>query len=156
MLSERIANEIMTEIHELVKEFMSETIANRRSLSFDEIESHESELKESFGKRLSEGALEALCSGHVGQRISCKCGGFHSVSFNCRKLQLQPTLEACQFSLSGSRTDCGLLPCCRAALVVKSCRVWRRHKSLQRLGKKTTKASLQGEGVAGNRFSTGP
>ena len=29
MFSERITNEIMTKIHELVKEFVSETIANR-------------------------------------------------------------------------------------------------------------------------------
>ena len=75
MLSERIANEIMTEIHEVVKEFVSDTIAGRRSFSFDDIETRVSELKESFGKRLSEGALEAIGSGHVGQRIACQCGG---------------------------------------------------------------------------------
>lgn len=75
MLSERIANEIMTEIHEMVKGFVSETLANRRSVSFDDIETQVSELKESFGKRLSEGALEAIGRGHVGQRIVCQCGG---------------------------------------------------------------------------------
>ena len=75
MFSERITNEIMTKIHELVKEFVSETIANRRSVCFGDIETQVSELKESFGKRLSEGALEAIGSGHMGQRIVCKCGG---------------------------------------------------------------------------------
>jgi len=75
MLSEKIANEIMTEIHEVVKEFVSETIANRRSVGFGQLETRVSELKESFGKRLSEGALEAIGSGHMGQRIDCKCGG---------------------------------------------------------------------------------
>ena len=75
MLSEKIANEIMTEIQEVVKDFVSDTIADRRSVSFDQIETRVSELKERFGKRLSEGALEAIGSGHVGQRIACKCGG---------------------------------------------------------------------------------
>ena len=81
MLSEKIADEIMSEIHETVKDFVSETIANRKRVSFDEIERQVSELKESFGKRLSEGALEAIGSGHVGQRMDCKCGGtleYHS------------------------------------------------------------------------------
>ena len=81
MLSEKIADEIMSEIHETVKDFVSETIANRKRVSFDEIETQVSELKESFGKRLSEGALEAIGSGHVGQRMDCKCGGtleYHS------------------------------------------------------------------------------
>ena len=75
MLSERIANEIMAEMHEVVKGFISDTIANGRSVSFDDIETQVSELKENFGKRLSEGALEAIGSGHMGQRIACKCGG---------------------------------------------------------------------------------
>ncbi len=74
MLSEKIANEIIAEIHEVVKDFVSDTIADRRSVSFDDIETRVSELKERFGKRLSEGALEAIGSGHVGQRIACKCG----------------------------------------------------------------------------------
>lgn len=75
MLSEKIAIEIMTEMHEVVKDFVSDTIAGRRSVSFDQIEKRVSELKERFGKRLSEGALEGIGSGHVGQRIACKCGG---------------------------------------------------------------------------------
>ncbi len=37
MLSEKIANEIMTEIHEVVKDFVSDTIADRRSASFDDV-----------------------------------------------------------------------------------------------------------------------
>ncbi len=75
MLSEKIAIEIMTEMQEVVKDFVSDTIAGRRSVSFDQIEKRVSELKERFGKRLSEGALEGIGSGHVGQRIACKCGG---------------------------------------------------------------------------------
>ena len=75
MLSEKIANEIMAEIQEMVKDFVSDTIADRRSVSFDQIETRVSELKERFGKRLSEGALEAIGSGHIGQRIACQCGG---------------------------------------------------------------------------------
>ncbi len=81
MLSEKTADEIMSEIHETVKDFVSETMANGKRVSFDEIETQVSELKESFGKRLSEGALEAIGSGHVGQRMDCKCGGtleYHS------------------------------------------------------------------------------
>lgn len=84
MLSEKIANEIMTEIHEVVKEFVSETIASRRSVSFGDIETQVSELKEQFGKRLSEGALEAIGSGHLGQRIACKCGGVMEYNSNRR------------------------------------------------------------------------
>jgi hypothetical protein len=75
MYSEKIANEIMSEIYAVVNDFMSETISTRRSVSFEQIETRVSELKESFGKRLSEGALEAIGSGHVGQRIACRCGG---------------------------------------------------------------------------------
>jgi hypothetical protein len=81
MLSEKIASEIMSEMQEMVKDFVSDTIADRRSVSFDQIETRVSELKERFGKRLSEGALEAIGSGHVGPRIACKCGGtleYHS------------------------------------------------------------------------------
>ena len=84
MLSERIAHEIMTEMHEVVKDFVSDTIANCKSVCFDEIETRVLELKESFGKRLSEGALEVIGSGHVGQRIACKCGGFLEYQSNRR------------------------------------------------------------------------
>ena len=81
MLSEKMANEIISEIHELVKDFVSDVLSNRKSVSFDEIERQVSELKERFGKRASEGAMKAVGSGHAGQRIACKCGGvmeYHS------------------------------------------------------------------------------
>jgi len=84
MLSEKIASEIIAEIHEVVKDFVSDTITDRRSVSFDEIETRVSELKESFGKRLSAGALKAIGSGHVGPRIACKCGGFLEYQSNRR------------------------------------------------------------------------
>ncbi|MFC1714383.1 ISKra4 family transposase [Candidatus Poribacteria bacterium] len=84
MLSEKIANEIMSEIHEVVKDFVSDTIADRRSVSFEDIETRVLELKERFGKRLSEGALEAIGSGHVGQRIACRCGGVLEYQSNRR------------------------------------------------------------------------
>ncbi|MHA2303682.1 MAG: ISKra4 family transposase [Candidatus Thorarchaeota archaeon] len=83
-ISEKIANEIMSEIHEVVKDFVSDTIADRRSVSFEDIETRVSELKERFGKRLSEGALEAIGSGHVGQRIACRCGGVLEYQSNRR------------------------------------------------------------------------
>jgi len=35
MLSERIAHEIIAEIYEMVKDFVSDTIADRRSVCFD-------------------------------------------------------------------------------------------------------------------------
>ena len=84
MLSEKIANEIMTEMQEMVKDFVSATVADRRSVRFDQIEERVSELKERFGKRLSEGALEAIGSGHVGQRIACRCGGVLEYQSNRR------------------------------------------------------------------------
>jgi hypothetical protein len=37
MLGEKIANEIMTEIQEVVKGFVSDTIANGKTVSFDQI-----------------------------------------------------------------------------------------------------------------------
>lgn len=76
MLSEKIASEIMSEIEESVKDLISDVVANRRLVSFEEIENRVSELRERFGKRLSEGALEAIGNGHLGPRIECDCGGF--------------------------------------------------------------------------------
>ena len=84
MLSEKIANEIIAEIHEEVKDFVSDTIADRGSVSFEDIETRVSELKENFGKRLSEGVLEAIGSGHSGQRIACPCGGVLEYQSNRR------------------------------------------------------------------------
>jgi len=110
MLSEKIASEIMTEIHEKVKGFVSETVANRKTVSFDQIETQVSELKESFGKRLSEGALEAIGSGHKGQRIACKCGGILEYQSNRRwilislngKLDIYRAYYYCKSCKSGS------------------------------------------------------
>jgi hypothetical protein len=75
MRSDKIAQKIMSEMGKLVKDFVSEMICNHRSVSFGHIEERVTEIKESFGKRLSEGALKAIGSGHSGQRIACKCGG---------------------------------------------------------------------------------
>ena len=110
MLSEKIANEIIAEIHEVVKDFVTATIATRRSVSFDEIERQVSELKESFGRRLSEGALEAIGSGHSGQRISCKCGGVMEYNSNRRwkltslngKLEIYRAYYYCENCRSGT------------------------------------------------------
>jgi hypothetical protein len=110
MLSEKIASEIMTEIHEKVKDFVSETVANRKTVSFDQIETQVSELKESFGKILSEGALEAIGSGHKGQRIACQCGGTLEYQSNRRwilislngKLEIYRAYYYCKSCKSGS------------------------------------------------------
>lgn len=109
MLSEKIANEIMTEMGEVVKDFVSDIVSDRRSLSFDQIETRVSELKERLGKRMSEGALKAIGSGHVGQRIACKCGGvldYHSnrrwilISLN-GKLEIYRAYYYCDSCKSG-------------------------------------------------------
>ena len=73
--SEAIAEKIMSEIHESVKEFMSEVIANARRLSFGEIEDHVQELSSRFGELVSAGALEAIGNGYVGRTMPCDCGG---------------------------------------------------------------------------------
>jgi hypothetical protein len=81
MRSEKIANEIMSKLHEEVKSFLSGVISHRRSMSFGEIEDAVSELSRSFSKRLADGALEAIGNGYVGRTIECDCGGameYHS------------------------------------------------------------------------------
>jgi hypothetical protein len=75
MLSEVIADKIMTEVYGEVKTFVSETIANRRTVSFGEIEEKVSELSDRFSKRVSEGAIEAIGNGYAGRTIECECGG---------------------------------------------------------------------------------
>ena len=110
MLSEKIANEIMTEMQEMVKDFVSDTIADRRSVGFDQIETRVSELKERFGRRLSEGALEAIGSGHIGQRLACKCGGSLGYESNRRwilislngKLEIYRAYYYCESCKTGS------------------------------------------------------
>lgn len=83
MRSEAITKKIMSEMCEQVKGFISETLANRRSVDFGEIEVRVSELSRHFGKRLTDGALEAIGNGYVGRTIECECGGvmeYHSDS----------------------------------------------------------------------------
>lgn len=75
MRSEAIADKIMTEVYEEVKTFISDTIANHRTVSFGEIEEKVSELSDRFSKRVSEGAIEAIGNGYVGRTIECECGG---------------------------------------------------------------------------------
>ena len=75
MRSEVIADKIMAEVYEEVKTFISETIANHRTVNFGEIEEKVSELRNRFSKRLSDGALEAIGKGYVGRTIECECGG---------------------------------------------------------------------------------
>ena len=76
MRSEAIAEKIMTEVHEGVKDFMSETIANHRTLDFGKIEEKVQGLSQRFIRQLAEGALEAIGNGYVGRTIECECGGF--------------------------------------------------------------------------------
>lgn len=81
MRSEAIAGKIMTEMIAEVKDFMSAVIANCRSIDFGEIEEKATELSRDFGKRVVEGALEAIGNGYVGRTIVCECGGvleYHS------------------------------------------------------------------------------
>ena len=83
MYSETIAKKIMSEMYEEIKGFISETIANRRTVSFGEIEGKVQELSHDFSKRLADGALEAVGNGYVGRTIQCDCGGvmeYHSDS----------------------------------------------------------------------------
>ena len=83
MRSETIAKKIMSEMYEQIKGFISETIANRRTVNFGEIEGELQELSHDFSKRLADGALEAVGNGYVGRTIQCDCGGvmeYHSDS----------------------------------------------------------------------------
>ena len=112
MLSEKIANEIMTEMGEVVKDFVSDIVADRRSLSFAQIETRISDLKERFGKRMSEGALEAVGSGHAGQRIACKCGGILEYHSNRRWIltSLNGRLEIYRAYYYCDSCKCGFAP----------------------------------------------
>jgi hypothetical protein len=74
--SEAITEEIMSEMYEEVKDFMAKVIANRKTLSFGEIEEEIRELSFRFGELVSEGALEAIGNGYVGRTIECDCGGY--------------------------------------------------------------------------------
>lgn len=74
MHSETIAEKIMSEMYEEIKGFISETIANRRTVDFGEIEDNVQELSRDFSKRLADGALEAIGNGYVGRTIECECG----------------------------------------------------------------------------------
>lgn len=83
MYSETITEKIMSEMYEEIKGFISETIANRRTVSFGEIEDKVQELSHDFSKRLADGVLEAVGNGYVGRTIQCDCGGvmeYHSDS----------------------------------------------------------------------------
>lgn len=84
MRSEAITKKIMSEMCEEVKGFISETLANRRTVDFGEIEVRVSELSRHFGKRLTDGALEAIGNGYVGRTIECKCGGVMEYYSNSR------------------------------------------------------------------------
>jgi len=83
MRSDAIAEKIMSETYEEIKGFISDTLANVRTVDFESLEDKISELSKDFGKRLSDGALEAIGNGYVGRTIDCKCGGvmeYHSDS----------------------------------------------------------------------------
>ena len=75
MRSETITEKIMSEMYEEIKGFISEIIANHRSVDFGEIEDKVQELSHDFSKRLADGALEAIGNGYVGRTIKCACGG---------------------------------------------------------------------------------
>ena len=75
MRSEKIAQKIMTEIHEQVKDFIAEVIALHRSMDFASVEARASELSDMFGKRVIEEALTTIGNGYVGRTIACQCGG---------------------------------------------------------------------------------
>jgi len=76
MRSEKIAEKIMTQVHEGVKDFISEIIANHRTVDFGKIEEKVQELSRRFSRQLAEEALEAVGNGYVGRTIECECGGF--------------------------------------------------------------------------------
>ena len=76
MRSEAITDKIMTEVYEEVKAFVSETIANHRTVDFGGIEEKVQELSRRFSKRVTDGALEAVGNGYVGRIIECNCGGY--------------------------------------------------------------------------------
>lgn len=81
MRSEAITEEIMAEICEGVKVFISGVISHRKEMDFGEIEAKVSELSDAFSKRVTQGALEAIGNGYVGRTIECECGGvveYHS------------------------------------------------------------------------------
>ncbi len=75
MRSEKIAQKIMTELHEQVKDFIAEVIALHRSMDFASVEGRASELSDMLGKRVTEEALTAIGNGYVGRTIDCQCGG---------------------------------------------------------------------------------
>ena len=75
MRSEKIASEIMSELHEEVKDFLSRVISHHRTIRFGEIEDSVTELSATFGKRLSEGALYSVGNGYIGRIMDCDCGG---------------------------------------------------------------------------------
>ena len=84
MRSETIAEKIMSEMYEEIKGFISEIIANHRSVDFGEIEDQVQELSRDFSKRLADGALEAIDNGYVGRTIECECGGVMEYHSNVR------------------------------------------------------------------------
>lgn len=84
MRSEAIAERIMSETYEEIKGFISETLANRRSVDFGTLEDKISELSSGFRKRLNDGALEAIGNGYVGRTIECECGGVMEYHSNSR------------------------------------------------------------------------
>lgn len=84
MYSETIAKKIMSEMYEEIKGFISETIANRRTVDFGEIEDKVQELSRDFSKRLADGALEAVGNGYVGRTIQCECGHVMEYHSNLR------------------------------------------------------------------------
>ncbi len=69
MRSETIAKKIMSEMYEQIKGFISETIANSRTVDLGKIEDTVQELSHDFSKRLADGALEAVGNGYVGRTI---------------------------------------------------------------------------------------
>ncbi|MHA2119050.1 MAG: hypothetical protein ACW98J_09025 [Candidatus Thorarchaeota archaeon] len=84
MLSKTIAEKIMSEMYEEIKGFISEIIANHRSVDFGEIEDKIQDLSRDFSKRLADGALEAIGNGYVGRTIECECGGVMEYHSNSR------------------------------------------------------------------------
>jgi hypothetical protein len=84
MRSEAIAEKIMSEMYEEIKGFISEIIANRRSVDFGKIETEVQELSRDFGKRLADEALGVIGNGYVSRTIECECGGVMEYHSNIR------------------------------------------------------------------------